>query len=187
MIFEIIISIFMLLVIAAIVVLIVLYSKGDIPSGPTGPTGLTGPIGTPGEASMTGATGPRGMDGKNTTLITLNPGGFYQNTAFIFFGSQTNDFNEASIVISKPSIISDFFIRNTASVSDNPGIIRRYDLLVNNTATAITTRMTGSQTIATNNNTVNVQPGDFVTVLYSTIGVPLQAKGAITFSITSLS
>jgi hypothetical protein len=188
---DVIIGILLFIIILALIGLVVLYFLGIVHSGQTGPTGPIGPSGNIGHtgiagiATNTGATGPQGLSGNNTTMITFNSGGNYQNNNYQFYGTQTLNETFAQIVVNKPSKISNLIVANTG-YNSNGGDTKVITLRVNGQNTPLSVTMYGFDVNKSDNiNIVTVNPGDKISVLFQVSTAPVPYGGSITFSITS--
>lgn len=156
-------------------------------TGPIGPFGPTGPIGLIGNRGVTGPTGQKGADGTSESLITLYPGGMYQNNTFQSFGSQIQSEQFAQIVINKAGIVHNMIVRNQPT-ANNGRIIRSYFLKKNGATTDLFIQMIVTDIIVSNTTaSISVIPGDLLSVYYTESvlsGTILPTTGAITFSIS---
>jgi hypothetical protein len=180
------------LIIITIIILIVLYATGHLLNvGPSGPTGPIGPTGQRGEAANTGATGPTGINGnvgpvgpfgpigptgytgpagssKNQSFITFNSGGNLINNNFQFFGAQTTNESLAQILITKAGTLSNLYVSYnniTGNLIGRQLFVVRLNGVNTNLSVIINSNIVGMNNTAT----VNVVPGDTISLLYTII------------------
>lgn len=195
---DIIIWVLLFLIIAAIIVLIVLYATGHLLNvGPTGATGPVGPAGQKGETSNTGAIGPTGYSGaigpvgpfgpigptgpgsQNQSFITFNSGGNLINNNFQFFGAQTSNELLAQILITKAGTLSNLYVSYNnifGNLIGSQQFVVRINGVNSNLSVVIQSNIVGMNT----NNVVNVVPGDQISLLYNILTVaPGTSYGAV--------
>jgi hypothetical protein len=203
-------SVFILwvLVIALIVTFIFLYSKGDFER-----VGPTGPIGQPGTSSSTGATGPTGLNGigirgpqgvqgvqgiqgfpgnvgptglpgGNQCLIAFNSVNNYISNTYQFYTGQSQTEASAQLLMPGAAIISGFSV----NVTNAPGLngTNLFVLRVNGMNSTVSLSIILNNLSGQSSGSVQVYPGDLISVSYTAQGTPTPTAGKISFIITLL-
>lgn len=206
------ISVFLLwvIVIVFIVTFIFLYSKGDFervgPTGPVGPsgiatnTGATGPRGLQGTQGIQGSqglqgiqgiqgfpgnVGPTGLPGGNKSIIAFNSVNNYMNSTYQFYTGQSSTESSAQILMPAPAIISGFTV-NLATGAGTPDDANTFALRVNGNNTQLFILLNFNNTYASSNQSVQVNAGDLISILYLMNGNPQPTTGTISYIITLL-
>lgn len=203
---EVSVFILWLLVIALIVTFIFLYSKGDFERvGPTGPigqpgvatnTGATGPTGgigiqgpqgvqgVQGVQGFPGNVGPTGLPGGNQSLVAFNSVNNYIPNTYQFYTGQSQIESSAQLLMPSAALISGLSVNVTNAPSSNGSNL--FVLRVNGMNTTVSVLINLNNTNGQSPASVQVNPGDLISISYTTQGTPISTAGTISFIITML-